>query len=110
MVIPNSEGVKSTSLPSPQNFAAERPIFCSVADLSKSVGISRATLYGHAKQGRFRAGVHFINVGRSRLWNFALCIDRLVNWEDDALHQQAIERFFESLPSHWPSRQGRDSA
>lgn len=110
MVTGTNEGVKSQPLQLPRPLDPVAPIFCSVAQLSKAVGISRATLYEHAKEGRLQAGVHFINVGRSRLWNLALVLDRIVNWDDDELHQKAIDNFSKTLPSHWDINPGEKSA
>lgn len=109
MLNPTDNNVKISRLPSPQS-PEEYGLFCSIKQLSKILGPSTSTLYEWAAAGKFVAGTHYFNVGRTRLWNIALCADRLVHWDDDQRHQKAIDNFARTLPSGWQFKPERDSA
>lgn len=107
MVTSKSPAVKIYPIPLAQKLDNQQPVFCRTANTTKALGVSRSWLYQEINAGKFIEDIHFIKPAKTKLWNLALCVDRLIHWDDELSHQRAIERFFESLPSNWPAKRGR---
>ncbi|WP_041658587.1 hypothetical protein [Acaryochloris marina] len=76
-------------------------IYCSQVELQQLIGIPAPTLYVQTQAGKWVQGVHFVRLGRKKLWCLPLVLDRLHHWEDEVTHQRAIKNFFDRLPSGW---------
>jgi hypothetical protein len=52
--------------------------------------------------GKFQEGIHYFRTGATNciLWNGDLVIDRIANWNNDSVHQRAIDNFVMSMPSN----------
>jgi predicted DNA-binding transcriptional regulator AlpA len=72
--------------------------FVSTGDIHKAVGISRTTLWILLKQGEFKRGIHYYDLGpRTRRWNRALMLDWALNRSNPEAHQRRIEQFLQEL-------------
>lgn len=69
--------------------------------IKKETGLSSSTLKRYRTIGVFKQGVHWQQINsRLVLYNLELVQDWLANRDNMEKHQEAVNRFFMSLPSY----------